>query len=369
MAMRHGHIPGGGELATTCFSASSTYGVTRDGWKAIPHGTVNAITVHGPSLVGNLLGDTADPRVSVYLPPGYAVHPRQRYPVVYLLHGFDGSDGTWFKDPISDQDKRPMIPVLLDQAIASGTTRPFIVVAPDAFNTFHGSFYSTSVTTGDWEGYIARDLPQYIDAHYRTIAIPASRGIAGHSMGGYGALRIGFRHPEVFSNVYALSPFGVTWAADFLPVPEGAMPQLEAVTTRAQFGRLDFSQMGTFALAAAWSPDPAKPPFFVDLPNGTGEEHTTTIARWSANLILPQLDEDLPKIRQLHAIAFDAGNEDGFRSIPPGLVALDQALNERKVTHTYETFEGTHNSRLVERIATRVLPFFGKNLRFGDGVK
>src|SRR5438270_3198575 len=94
----------------------------------------------------------------------------------------------------------------MDQALSDGSTREMIVVMPDAYTRFKGSMYSSSVTTGDWEDYISQELVAYVDAHYRTIAAAASRGLAGHSMGGYGAIRVGMKHPEVFSSIYLLSP-------------------------------------------------------------------------------------------------------------------------------------------------------------------
>ncbi len=76
---------------------------------------------------------------------------------------------------------------------------------PDAFTIYNGSMYSSSPTTGDWETFIAQDLVAWVDGHYRTIPDRMSRGLAGHSMGGYGTMRIGMKHPEVFSSLYAMS--------------------------------------------------------------------------------------------------------------------------------------------------------------------
>lgn len=81
------------------------------------------------------------------------------------------------------------VPDAADRAFADGAPE-MIIVMPDAFTRWHGSMYSNSVNTGDWETFIARDLVWYIDTHYRTIPLRASRGL-GHSMGGYGTLRIG----------------------------------------------------------------------------------------------------------------------------------------------------------------------------------
>src|SRR5689334_10341436 len=81
-----------------------------------------------------------------------------------------------------------------------------IVVLPDSKTVHNGSMYSSSVTTGDFEHYVARDVVSYIDAHYRTIASRDSRGLVGHSMGGYGATRIGMKHADVFGSLYIMSP-------------------------------------------------------------------------------------------------------------------------------------------------------------------
>src|SRR5678809_1349750 len=77
--------------------------------------------------------------------------------------------------------------------------------SPDAFTKYSGSMYSSSPTTGDWEAYIAEDLVGYVDSHYRTIANRMSRGLGGHSMGGYGTIRIGMKRPDVFSSLYIMS--------------------------------------------------------------------------------------------------------------------------------------------------------------------
>src|SRR3546814_19994319 len=67
--------------------------------------------------------------------------------------------------------------------------------------------YSGSPTVGDFETFIYRDLVQYIDAHYRTIPDCLNRGLVGHSMGGYGASRIGMKHADGFGTLYMMSPF------------------------------------------------------------------------------------------------------------------------------------------------------------------
>src|SRR5215510_14511803 len=164
---------------------------------AIKKGTVEHIKVHGKSLEGNLEGDSPDRDVFIYLPPGYATRKSQRYPVVYLLHGYGLTGERWMSfTKLADA---------ADKDIAAGTMKEMILVNPDAFTKFNGSMYSNSPTTGDWETYIAEDLVAYVDSHYRTLANRMSRGLGGHSMGGYGTIRIGMKRPDVFSSLYIMS--------------------------------------------------------------------------------------------------------------------------------------------------------------------
>src|SRR5262245_46118679 len=160
-------------------------------------GTVEKVSVHGAALQGNLEGDSPDREVFIYLPPGYASNRNQRYPVVYLLHGYGLTAERWmtFTNMAAAADKD----------IAAGTMKEMILVNPDAFTKYSGSMYSASATTGDWESYIADDLVAYVDSHYRTIANRMSRGLGGHSMGGYGTIRIGMKRPDVFGSLYIMS--------------------------------------------------------------------------------------------------------------------------------------------------------------------
>ena len=158
---------------------------------------VEHIKVHGTALEGNLEGDAVDRDVLVFLPPGYATQTSRRYPVVYALHGYSIGAEQWSKEI--------HVPQTIEGAFAQGA-RDMIVVLPDSKTVHNGSMYSSSATTGDFEQFIAHDVVAYIDAHYRTLANRASRGLVGHSMGGYGASRIGMKHPDVFGSLYIMSP-------------------------------------------------------------------------------------------------------------------------------------------------------------------
>src|SRR5262245_39217578 len=163
----------------------------------VKKGTVEKVSIRGAALEGNLEGDNPARDVYIYLPPSYASNRNQRYPVVYLLHGYGLTAERWMSFT--------KLAAAADKDIAAGTMKEMILVNPDAFTKYSGSMYSASATTGDWESYIADDLVAYVDSHYRTIANRMSRGLGGHSMGGYGTIRIGMKRPDVFGSLYIMS--------------------------------------------------------------------------------------------------------------------------------------------------------------------
>jgi enterochelin esterase-like enzyme len=320
-----------------------------------PRGTVERIKVHGASLEGNLEGDSPDRDVSVYLPPGYKTQKKQRYPVVYLLHGYTDNDYNWFGAKHAFVDA----PAAIDKAIASGVAREMIVVMPNAYTVYMGSMYSNSVTTGDWESFIARDLVAYMDAHYRTIPDRMSRGLAGHSMGGYGTLRLGMKFPQTFSSLYAMS------ACCLAPNPAAQGPGMDkaaAIHAAADLAKTDFGTRAIIASAAAWSPNPKNPPLYFDLPFANGKAQPLIAAKWDANAPLAMVDQYVPSLKQAHAIALDVGTKDFLMG---SVQEFERSLTTLGVSHSFETYEGDHVSGIQERLEKNVMPFFSKNLSFG----
>ena len=315
-------------------------------------GTVERVKIRSQALEGNLIGDSPERGVSVYLPASYQTAKNRRYPVIFLLHGFTDSNDKWFHDP----KHWIQLSSVLDRAFAAlPGAQEMIVVMPNAFNAFQGSMYSSSVTIGDWEGFVARELVAFIDSRYRTLAQRESRGLSGHSMGGYGAIRLGMKFPEVFSSVYLLSP--CCMAANLAPRPGS---RAESVTSLAEIEKADFGTKAQFASAGAWSPNPKNPPFYADLPTKNGEAQPQVLAKWAANAPLAMLDQYIPNLKRLGAIAFDAGNED--RGIAATIKELDRRLNDYGIAHTYEEYAGNHTNGVAARIETKLVPFFAAHL-------
>jgi enterochelin esterase-like enzyme len=316
-----------------------------------PAGTMSQITVHGESLVGNLAGESADRAVFVYLPPSYTSAKARRYPVIYDLHGYSLTAERWV-DILKAREA-------IDRAVAAGKAREMIVVFPDAMSVHNGSMYSSSVTTGDWETFIAHDLVSYIDGHYRTLAKRDSRGLSGHSMGGYGAFRIGMKRPDVFSVLYpmsacCLSPRGVT----------PADPAVEQIKTKEDAAKLQMGARTTLASSAAWAPDPQNPPFYLDLPTKDGMPDPSVIARYAANSPHAMLPQYVTSLKKYRAIQMDVGLQDPLLRDNK---EMDRLLTQFSITHTYETYEGNHVDHIPQRFEQSVLPFFSQHLEFGAG--
>jgi enterochelin esterase-like enzyme len=342
----------------------------------VKKGTVERLTVHGRSLEGNLSGDSADRTVFVYLPPSYATEKTRRYPVAYLLHGYGLTAERWMTfTKMSDA---------ADHDIAGGTAREFILVNPDAFTKYDGSMYSASPTSGDWETFIAEDLVKYIDGHYRTIATRDARGLGGHSMGGYGTIRIGMKRPDVFSSLYIMSACclmndpgaraggaGRAAAAATANDP-GRGPSAAAAGRDGSAGRAGAAGRGNagrgggfgnvqMAEAAAWSSNPKNPPDYVDLPVKDGEVQPLIRAKWIANSPLAMLDQYLTNLKKYSFIGLEVGTQD---TLAASNAQLHDALTTFGIKHTYETYDGDHTNRVPQRFEEKVLGFFSTALAF-----
>ena len=340
-------------LAATMLAAYATFMFlpeikAQDGAK---QGTFEKIKVHGKALEGNLEGDSPDRDVFVYLPASYTSSPNRRYPVVYFLHGYAAHAETYWNS-------------LSVAAAADAAHAEMILVLPDAFTVYDGSMFSNSPTTGDWETFVASDLVNYIDGHYRTIADRSARGLSGHSMGGYGTVRIGMKRPEAFGALYAMS------SCCLLQDPVNLLPGQPAAGKQAPpnidaKGKQGKQPRGALAKAlqsqaAAWAPNPQNPPDYFDLPTKDGEVQPLIAAKWVANSPLVMVDQYVPNLKRYRALAIDVGDKDPLGG---SNIDLDKALTRLGVPHTFEQYEGDHGNRVAARFVSHLLPFFSKQLK------
>lgn len=297
-------------------------------------GRVEEITVDVPSLADNLLGDPPTRTFSVALPPGYDDDDRS-YPVAYALIGFGG---------LHANIAQALSGGIFNQ-IETGAIAPMIFVFVDGINRVGGSNYANSAVAGHWEDMIARDLVAAVDGKYRTLRQAASRGISGHSMGAQGAMAIALKNPDVFSAVYSAKGF-----MDY-PIEEDSFfsqsewsALLDALESEADMETALSTSPIVYPLAVAFSPNPDRPPLFIDMPyaaNGDGLERQEPA--WSAMVSkfpVGVLDQHEDAAAQL-LIGMEAGTSD-----LPGLLdsnrSLSAALDAKGIEHEFAEVEEGH---------------------------
>lgn len=318
-------------------------------------GKVLSFTLNSKALQ-NTGGEDPNRKVSVYLPPNYDAST-QRYPVIYYLHGFMGKDNIF-----------PQMQAILDAGISKNKIRPFIFVQADQYTLFEGSFYSNSSLTGNWDEFESKELVEYMDKNYRTLANRESRGIAGHSMGGYGAFKIGMLHPEVFSSIYALSPGLLAMVKEFGP-NSTSFKDVQNVKTIDDLKKTYYPKV-LVAVGRAWSPNPEKPPFYCDFPfSYEGDKmivNQPILEKWEANMPVYMVDKYAENLRKMTAIKLDWGRNDSPR-FPVQIGMLSQRLENLGINHFAEEYIGDHGNKIWSndgRVLHDLLPFFNEYLKF-----
>lgn len=301
------------------------------------------IKVHSPSLEGNLEGNTADRDVIVYLPPSYKTDTKKRYPVIYFLHGY------WFN--VDQMDPIGKYAEAMKEDMAKGPE--VILVLPDGYSKHAGSMYSNSPVTGNFEGFIAKDLVAHIDKTYRTIAKPAARGLGGHSMGGYGTWRIAMKYPGIFSSIYGMS--GCCLGARVVTPNDR---KVETMTMEDAM-KADFGTRASIASAAAWSPNPSKPPFYFDWLTKDGVAQPEVVAEWAANAPLAMLPQYVTNLKTYANVGIEIGDKDGL--IADNRI-LDDLMTRFGIKHSYTVFDGGHADKFAVRVKDFMIPFFQKTL-------
>ncbi len=297
--------------------------------------------VHSVAVEGNLEGNSADRTVHVILPPSYDKAKKRRYPVVYFLHGYNSTADSYMGRIPFDEDVK-------------GAPVEMIMVVPDSMTKWGGSMYSNSPTIGNFEDFIAVDLVRWVDGKYRTLARKDSRGLVGHSMGGYGTLKLGMKHPDIFGALYAMNP------CCMIPRPASLADAKFETMTVEQALAAPWMERGNFAVAAAWSPNPGKPPFFADMGTSEGKPNDFVLAQWAAHSPAAMAAGYVGALKSMAGIAIDTGDTD---FVKPDDILIHDTLTKLGVAHDWEIYVGDHGNKMPERVRTHVLPFFAKHLK------
>lgn len=267
------------------------------------------------SFASSALG--SEMKFAVHLPPSYNKDTKRRFPVLYFLHGLNGNEGEYEKRGVA---------AAVDKLRESGKIGEMIVVSPAGGN----SFYLNSKSGVRYENAIIKDLIPHIEKTYRTFGKPSGRAIQGLSMGGFGAMMLAFKHPEMFSSVTAHS------SALFAELPKAT-----GTDRRSQFlARMVGNLFG----------EPPDDQFF-KANNPTDLAETNAAAIKKAGL----------------KIYFDVGEQDRY-GFQDSNKLLDERLTKAGLTHEFHLFPGGHGWEYMIGVAENSYVFLWKNLKF-DGKK
>jgi enterochelin esterase-like enzyme len=320
-----------------------------------PSGRIIGTIVYSPGLEGNLLGDSPYRNVSIYLPPGYDSSDKH-YPVVYLLHGYLGDNELWFGKGYAKVDLKSIMNYLINNK----TINPMILVSPDSDNRFGGSWYINSASSGNWEDFIVQDVVQFIDNNYRTIPNAESRGIAGHSMGGYGTIMIAMKNPDIFSAAYALSAYGLVIEPPNSSYLSGLYQEISGAADISDFDGLSFDAKLHLSHLVAMAPNSSSLPFYCDyLLNSSGELVQSVWQRIMAYDPYTSILTYKENLLELTAIRLDCGNLDDNTI---GNSRFADKLATIGIENAFESYDGDHTNKLEERMEFKVLPFFSAHL-------
>lgn len=311
-------------------------------------------SVRSPGLESNAVGDSPVRRLLVYLPPSYRHDPKRRYPVVYLLHGATSAPEEWLNGVYQGLN----LQLTLDSLVAAAAIPELLVVMPDANNALGGDWYANSPTTGKWEDFVVRDVVRHVDRRYRTDATQARRALVGHSMGGFGALAIGFNHPTRFGFVYAISPCCIGFVGVLAPSAQ-AWPALSAVTrwqTAPDRVRL------LVGMAAAFDGSRSDPRLFDQLPfrseNGSIVPNPAAQAHWLARMPPDLASAMVRRGERAPVLHIEAGAQES--GILAGIQVLRSRLDSLGISYSDTTFIGGHIDRVRERFTQQILPTVGR---------
>lgn len=303
--------------------------------------------INSSALEGNLLGDSPIQMMKVYVPYNYDNFPENKYPVLYLLHGYTGTFATFYN--------YGELLEALDELIAEETINPLIVVTPNGKNKYDGSIYTDSYVTGNWETYIVHDIVEFIKGKYRVIDNVEATGLGGFSMGGCGAASIGMKNPSVFSSVATIG--GVLDFSEMYLSDDWREHLIEAAEKGKYSSSDNWQVRYCYAQAVASAPDSSTLPLMGQLPyTANGAFVDSTWQKWMQYDPLSNIEKYKDSLLKLNALQIYVGSYDHIYS---SSVNFHNELSKFDIEHGYQEYNSGHS---FQPIRDELLEFFSDNL-------
>lgn len=303
------------------------------------------------ALKSNPLGDPYVRQVIIYLPPGYSRTNSKGYPATIYLAAF----GSFGKAALNIDPFSETIEARMNRLISRKECNPMILVLVDCFTKFGGNQYINSTATGMYEEYITEEIVRFVDENYNI----SNHAVMGHSSGGYGALVLGMRHPDIFQGIVdhsGDSAFEYCYLPDFPKAleayrrsggdhsdPKKWFEEFWKKPNKYQ-DRDDMVALNIMGMAAHYSPNPRSPYLGCDFPFDldTGEIIQDVWNRWLSSDPTRMVTKYQDNLKKLKLIYIDCGTRDEF-NIHLGCRILHSKLKKMEIRHFYEEFPGGHS--------------------------
>lgn len=316
-------------------------------WQRPLRGSIETLVVESEILADNPLGDPARRPLYVYRSPGAGEEP---VPVVYQIQGFTGQLDRWFARDAFE----PTMFERIDRLFETDGTPPGVIVFVDAWTSLGGSQFVNSPAIGRYLDYLCDEVVPFVDERYPTLPDRDHRALAGKSSGGYGAMTVPMRRPDVFGALASHAGdalFEVSMLPEFRDVARALRDHFDG-SYDVFFERLaaaehfDFGLYGVtlemYAYAAAYTPDPARPGgVLLPFDPATGALVDEVWARWLEHDPVRMIPRHADALRTMRRIYLDAGTRDEAY-LDLGAQAVSAALTEHGIKHSLELFEGRH---------------------------
>jgi enterochelin esterase family protein len=310
-------------------------------------GSVELLQFESHVLAGNAWGDPTVRDLPVYLPPSGNT---KGLPLLVLLSGYTGSGPMHFERP---PFLRSTIIRRLDALIRTGVAPEAVLMAPDCLTSLGGSQYLNSSATGRYEDYVIQELVPLVRSKYGT----GSSAVLGTSSGGYGALVLALRHPDVFraagsnsGDAYFEYCYLPEFPSAFRALRRAGGPAallrrtLSEPTSNFGPSHPDIQAFELMAYASAYSPTPDRPGEFelpFDLDSGALRDEVWN--RWLAwdPVRMVRTPTYSAALRQLECVYVDGGTHDQYGlDVGAHIFALEAKAQGGRVDH--QEFDGVH---------------------------
>lgn len=302
---------------------------------------VSSIKFHSRSLEDNPLGDPSDREVLIFAPEKL----RDGAPLLIGLAGFGGSARSFLNFSPMSYNFTDIIKDLRQGRKLNDA----VIAIPDCYTSFGGNQYINSISVGNYEDFIAKELVPFLKKEYKT----GNTGVFGKSSGGFGSYTLAIRHPEIiqgFADHSGDAEFEYCYLGDFPDTirefQSAGGPDLwfeKYKTSNNKMSKGSMKAINVLAMSAFYSPAGDRGKLGIEFPFDleTGAIDGELWEKWKKLDPAKNIDENLETLTSMKGIYLDVGGADEF-NINFGMRIMHKKLSRNSIEHQFEEFDGGH---------------------------